>query len=214
MPQFGVLVRGGAKDGKLKTGGRNCGSGVEKINSTTVLHSPARRAGDLLAGAPGRAHDHHPVVFDIVPAASESASLSLLDPVHSASGADSYLTMSSAILSGNLPTLVPPNFWTTQPRESGFFNRARAISGLLTDSGGLIDSEEHKKSEGRVRDQVRSDRDKTMERIRRPNGGLTMENGGVLLLLVRVERGGMATNAQRGRGCFSRLPQPEIWGRC
>lgn len=28
---------------------------------------------------------------------------------------ETYLTMSSAILSGNFPTLVPPNFWTIQP---------------------------------------------------------------------------------------------------
>jgi hypothetical protein len=54
---------------------------------------------------------------------------------------ESYLTISSAILSGNLPTLVPPNFCTTQPRESGFFNRDRAMAGSFTDNGGLIDSE-------------------------------------------------------------------------
>src|ERR1700694_3882058 len=32
---------------------------------------------------------------------------------------DTYLTTSSAILSANFPTLVPPNFWTIQP-NSGF----------------------------------------------------------------------------------------------
>jgi hypothetical protein len=37
---------------------------------------------------------------------------------------------------------VPPNFWTIQPLLLAFFNSARAISGLITDRGGLIDSEQ------------------------------------------------------------------------
>lgn len=31
------------------------------------LNSPARGPSDLLAGAPGRAHNHDPVVLDIIP---------------------------------------------------------------------------------------------------------------------------------------------------
>ena len=39
-----------------------------------------------------------------------------------------YLTMSSAILSGNLPTLVPPNFCTIQPLALAFLSSDRAIA--------------------------------------------------------------------------------------
>lgn len=121
--------------------------------------------------------------------------------------------MPSAILSGNLPTLVPPNFCTTQPRELGFFNNCRAISGLSSDNGGLIDSEFRvemvkglelpqrcsrwtKKGVGLVQTGRRPKR--------RPNDPMALLRRGRLLLFV-VEDRGRATvddNAQRGRGCF------------
>jgi hypothetical protein len=41
-------------------------------------------------------------------------------------GGLAYRTMSSAMLTANFPTLVPPNFWTTQPRLLLFFRRALA----------------------------------------------------------------------------------------
>lgn len=59
-----------------------------------------------------------------------------------AEGSDTYLTISSAILSGNFPTLVPPNFWTTQEWSGELLNSVRDISGLVANwgCGGLIDS--------------------------------------------------------------------------
>ena len=39
-----------------------------------------------------------------------------------------YLTISSAILSGNLPTLVPPNFCTIQPLVLAFLSSDPAIA--------------------------------------------------------------------------------------
>lgn len=75
-----------------------------------VNDSPTCGALDLFSCAPSRTYDSNAIAFQICPINPELEKVVVVE-----CAMPTYRIMSSAMLNGSLPTLVPPNFWTIHP---------------------------------------------------------------------------------------------------
>jgi hypothetical protein len=105
--------------------------GVNQIQHP-IEYSPTRSSLNLLPCTPRRANHGNFMVFQTSPAESPQLAPILKLPFPTLIGREhkpgTYLTISSAILTANFPTLVPPNFCTTHPASESFFHRDRGPS--------------------------------------------------------------------------------------